>query len=103
MTKLHQRNVPVGDTSTMASRIRRSQESLSPAELKLSRALANYPAAGLESTNALAKKVGISAPTVLRFITRIGFGRYPRFPGRFARGGTGQARLAIDPARSHFR
>ncbi len=66
MTKLQQRNVPGGETSTVASRIRRSQESLSPAELKLLQALlANCPAAGLESTNALAKKVGISAPTVL--------------------------------------
>ncbi|GAA5160942.1 MULTISPECIES: MurR/RpiR family transcriptional regulator [Amycolatopsis] len=70
----------VGDSPTVADRIRRIQQSLSPAELKLSRALlANYPAAGLESTNSLAQKVGISAPTVLRFIGRLGFGKYRDF------------------------
>jgi DNA-binding MurR/RpiR family transcriptional regulator len=80
MTKPPQRRDNIGDNSTVADRIRRAQESLSPAELKLSRALlANYPAAGLESTNTLAQKVGISAPTVLRFIGRIGFSKYRDF------------------------
>ncbi|MGW6459498.1 MurR/RpiR family transcriptional regulator [Streptomyces sp. NPDC055078] len=82
MTKSPQYEAGTGATPTVADRIRGVQESLSPAELKLSRALlANYPAAGLESTNALAQKVGISAPTVLRFIGRIGFAKYRDFQG----------------------
>ncbi len=80
MSQPHRQEPSNGEVLTVADRIRRSQESLGPAELKLSRALlANYPAAGLESTNALAHKVGISAPTVLRFVSRIGFHKYRDF------------------------
>lgn len=65
---------------TVADRVRGVQGALTPAELKLSRVLlANYPAAGLESTNSLARRAGVSPPTVLRFIARVGFGRYRTF------------------------
>ncbi|AOY72952.1 MULTISPECIES: MurR/RpiR family transcriptional regulator [Paenarthrobacter] len=65
---------------TLADRIRQIQGSLSPAELKLSRVfLANYPTAGLESTVSFAKKGNVSAPTVLRFVSRLGFSKYRDF------------------------
>lgn len=65
---------------SLADRIRQIQGSLSPAEHKLSRVfLANYPAAGLESTLAFAKKGNVSAPTVLRFVSRLGFSKYKDF------------------------
>ncbi|MFJ5958987.1 MurR/RpiR family transcriptional regulator [Paenarthrobacter sp. NPDC092416] len=71
-------NQPAG--LTLADRIRQIQGSLSPAEHKLSRVfLANYPAAGLESTVAFAKKGNVSAPTVLRFVSRLGFSKYRDF------------------------
>lgn len=47
---------------------------LSPAERKVGRALlADYPRAGLGSTAALAKTAGVSAPTVVRFATSLGY------------------------------
>jgi len=65
---------------TLADRIRQIQGSLSPAEHKLSRVfLANYPTAGLESTIEFAKKGNVSAPTVLRFVSRLGFNKYRDF------------------------
>jgi DNA-binding MurR/RpiR family transcriptional regulator len=56
---------------------------LSPAERKVARTLlARYPAAGLESTAALAGAAGTSKPTVLRLLDRLGFGSYPEFQDR---------------------
>jgi DNA-binding MurR/RpiR family transcriptional regulator len=56
---------------------------LSPAERKVARTLlARYPAAGLESTAALAAAAGTSKPTVLRLLDRLGFGSYPDFQER---------------------
>ncbi|WP_084958420.1 MurR/RpiR family transcriptional regulator [Thermoactinospora rubra] len=52
----------------------------SPAERKVGRALlAAYPAAGLETVAKLAERAGVSAPTVLRFTARLGFGGFPGF------------------------
>ncbi|MFJ2029548.1 MurR/RpiR family transcriptional regulator [Streptosporangium sp. NPDC087985] len=52
----------------------------SPAERKVARALlASYPAAGLETVARLAERAGVSAPTVLRFAGRLGFGGFPEF------------------------
>lgn len=65
---------------TVAERVRRVQGSLSPAELKIARALmAHYPAAGLESTSGLAGRAGASPPTVVRFVARLGFEGYRQF------------------------
>jgi len=58
-------------------------DELTPAERKVARTLlARYPAAGLESTAALAAAAGTSKPTVLRLLARLGFGRYPDFQER---------------------
>ena len=43
------------------------------------RILADYPVAGLQSASDLARDVGVSAPTVLRLVARMGFGSYPDF------------------------
>jgi DNA-binding MurR/RpiR family transcriptional regulator len=56
---------------------------ISPAERKVARALlARYPAAGLESTAAVAAAAGTSKPTVLRLLSRLGFGSYGDFQQR---------------------
>jgi len=53
---------------------------LPSAEKKVAHAfLANYPSSGLSTIAELASAAGTSAPTVLRFITRLGFGSYPDF------------------------
>jgi DNA-binding MurR/RpiR family transcriptional regulator len=58
-------------------------DELAPAERKVARTLlARYPAAGLESTAALAAAAGTSKPTVLRLLARLGFGSYPDFQER---------------------
>jgi DNA-binding MurR/RpiR family transcriptional regulator len=58
-------------------------DELTPAERKVARTLlARYPAAGLESTAALATTAGTSKPTVLRLLARLGFGSYPAFQDR---------------------
>jgi DNA-binding MurR/RpiR family transcriptional regulator len=58
-------------------------DELTPAERRVARTLlARYPAAGLESTAALAAAAGTSKPTVLRLLARLGFGGYPDFQQR---------------------
>jgi DNA-binding MurR/RpiR family transcriptional regulator len=55
-------------------------DELSTAERKVARTLlATYPAAGLESAADLAKRAKVSTPTVLRFVTRLGYEGYPDF------------------------
>lgn len=43
------------------------------------RILADYPVAGLQSASDLARDVGVSAPSVLRMVARMGFASYPDF------------------------
>src|SRR6201984_448091 len=63
--------------------VRQHQGHLSPAERKLARVLlASYPIAGLESVARFAERAGVSAPTVTRFITKLGFRGYPEFQGQ---------------------
>jgi DNA-binding MurR/RpiR family transcriptional regulator len=88
-------------------------DELTPAERKVARTLlARYPAAGLESTAALAAAAGTSKPTVLRLLARLGFGGYPDFQRRLRAEATrsmsasplarAQARQAAPPADSVF-
>ncbi|AKI03143.1 transcriptional regulator, RpiR family [Hoeflea sp. IMCC20628] len=50
------------------------------AEKKIAHAfLANYPSIGLSTIAELAALAGTSAPTVLRFVARLGFNSYPEF------------------------
>src|ERR1700694_4746020 len=63
-----------------AERLRIRMASLSPAERKLARVLlATYPTAGLESVARFAEEAGVSAPTVTRFVGKLGLGGYPEF------------------------
>jgi len=91
----------------------RRMDELTPAERKVARTLlARYPAAGLESTAALAAAAGTSKPTVLRLLARLGFGGYPDFQRRLRAEVTrsmsasplarAQARRAAPPADSVF-
>lgn len=55
-------------------------DNLSNSERKVARALlAQYPAAGLTTVAGLAAAAGVSAPTVVRFVARLGFSGYPAF------------------------
>jgi DNA-binding MurR/RpiR family transcriptional regulator len=77
MTDSPVENLPLRDE------IFQRMDELTPAERKVARTLlARYPAAGLESTAALATAAGTSKPTVLRLLDRLGFGSYPEFQQR---------------------
>lgn len=65
---------------TVQRRVQDRMEELSAGERKVARTLlATYPAAGLESAADLAKRSRVSTPTVLRFVTRLGYHGYPDF------------------------
>jgi len=58
-------------------------EALTPAERKLSAALlADYPFAGLQTIQTLAEQTGVSAPSITRFVTKLGCHGYQDFQRR---------------------
>jgi DNA-binding MurR/RpiR family transcriptional regulator len=65
---------------SIAERIRDEMHRFTPTERKAGYVLlANYPVAGLETVAEFAKRATVSAPTVLRFVARLGFAGYPEF------------------------
>jgi DNA-binding MurR/RpiR family transcriptional regulator len=63
---------------TVKSVVVAAMASLSKGERKVARALiAAYPAAGLSTVAALASAAGVSSPTVLRFVSRLGYSGFP--------------------------
>ena len=66
--------------SSIQDRARRELPNLSDAERRVAQALVSeYPVAGLETVAKFAKRAGTSGPTILRFITRLGFANYAEF------------------------
>jgi len=56
---------------------------LTASERRVARVLlANYPFSGLQTASEFARQAGVSTPTVLRFIGRIGFASYSTFRAR---------------------
>jgi DNA-binding MurR/RpiR family transcriptional regulator len=67
-------------TATLADRITASLPSLSTAERRAARALlARYPTTGMETVALFAERARVSAPTILRFVAKLGFAGYPDF------------------------
>ncbi|MCZ7415293.1 MurR/RpiR family transcriptional regulator [Streptomyces sp. WMMC897] len=67
-------------SGALADEIRRKLGELSPAERKVARVLlAGYPSAGFETVATLAERAAVSAPTVLRFVNRLGYRGFPDF------------------------
>lgn len=65
---------PVRDRKSVAELLRSSRGGLTPAELRVTQALlADYPAAGLQTVAALAAASGVSPPTVVRLVAKLGF------------------------------
>ncbi|WP_017242334.1 MurR/RpiR family transcriptional regulator [Streptomyces sp. SS] len=63
---------------TLADEIRSRLGELSPAERKVARVLlAGYPAAVFETVATIAERAGVSAPTVLRCASRLGYKGFP--------------------------
>lgn len=68
------------ESQSVAEQIRQSLDRLTPSERKPAQTLlANYPVAGLEPVAQFARRAGVSAPTILRLIGKLGFSGYPDF------------------------
>jgi DNA-binding MurR/RpiR family transcriptional regulator len=68
------------DQPSLAERIRHEMDSFTPTEKRAAHLLlSHYPFAGLDTVAEFAARAGISAPSVLRFVTRLGFGGFPDF------------------------
>lgn len=68
------------DRRSVAELIHRHLDQLTPAERKTARLLlANYPVAGLEPLADFAARAGVSHPSILRFIAKLGFQGYAEF------------------------
>lgn len=67
-------------SETIGEEIRDRLGDMTPSERKVARTLlTTYPTAGLESLPSLAETAGVTGPTVLRFVRKIGFDGYPDF------------------------
>lgn len=69
--------------TSVAEEVRDRLDAFTATERKAAHALlANYPAAGLAPVAEFADRAGISAPTVLRFVAKLGCAGYPDFQRR---------------------
>jgi DNA-binding MurR/RpiR family transcriptional regulator len=70
-------------SQTVVDQLRESLGSFPVTERRVAhRLLAEYPMAGLQSATDLARAVGVSTPTVLRMVARLGFESYVDFQRR---------------------
>jgi len=68
---------------SLAELIRDSLSELTRSERRAAQTLlANYPLQGLETAAQFAEQAGVSTPSILRFVGRIGFGSYADFQRR---------------------
>jgi DNA-binding MurR/RpiR family transcriptional regulator len=68
---------------TIAEQVRERLHELTATERKAAHVLlATYPLAGLEPVADFAARAGVSAPSILRFVARVGFQSYPDFQRR---------------------
>src|SRR5690242_6277249 len=78
MSQSGQRGTP--EPRSLAERIRRDMESFTPSEKRAAHVLlSHYPFAGLGTVAEFAGRAGISGPSALRFVTRLGFTGFPDF------------------------
>ncbi|MET4807941.1 MurR/RpiR family transcriptional regulator [Limibacillus sp. MBR-115] len=66
--------------ATVRDIVRRDGTKLTASERKIASAiLADYPFAGLQTIQELAAQTGVSAPSITRFVSKVGFGGYQEF------------------------
>ncbi len=67
-------------TESIAERISQRMDSMPAGERRAAQALiANYPLIGLKTVAEFAQAAGVSPPTILRFVSRLGFQNYHQF------------------------
>lgn len=70
-------------TATVSDVIHSHYDNLTRAEKQLAESLlANYPVSGLGSITTIAENAGVSTPTVVRMVQKLGFKGYPEFQAR---------------------
>jgi DNA-binding MurR/RpiR family transcriptional regulator len=75
--------VSAGPAPSVAEAIRDRLDELTASERRAARALlANYPMLGLGTAAEFSARSGVSSPTILRFVGRLGFGTYADFQRR---------------------
>jgi DNA-binding MurR/RpiR family transcriptional regulator len=73
-------HVSAAERASLAERIRNEMDAFTPSEKRAAHLLlSHYPFAGLDTVAEFASRAGISAPSALRFVTRLGFGGFPEF------------------------
>lgn len=86
----------------VAERIRRSLGALSKSERKVARVLlSGPPTIGLESVVQLAQRAEVSAPTVSRFVSRLGFDNYAAFQHTLREDLSARVLSPVEVYRSH--
>ncbi len=76
----HSKSALPSASSTLADRVAATMPSLSDAEKRAARALlARYPTTGMETVALFAERAKVSAPTILRFVAKLGFSGYADF------------------------
>jgi DNA-binding MurR/RpiR family transcriptional regulator len=79
------RSTPPAETreEPVSERVRRDLQNYTAAERRVAQSLlGDYPVAGLETVARFATRAGTSGPTILRFVTRLGFKSYAEFQNR---------------------
>ena len=73
--------MPATAPQRLADLLRAREAELTPAEARIAQALMqDYPTAGLGTVASLARRAGVSDPTVVRLVAKLGFaGGYPEF------------------------
>ncbi len=80
MTKKQETTAARQTHASNAERIRRDLGALTPNERRAAhRLLADYPMAGLDTVAGFGEAAGVSAPTVLRMVAKLGFANYGSF------------------------
>ena len=73
-------DLPAAPVRGVSEQIRQRLSDMTPSERRVARALlSGPPTIGLESSARLAEHVGVSGPTVSRFVIRLGFTNYAAF------------------------
>ena len=74
------RDMIAGRTDGITDRVKSAFGSLTPSERRVARVLvSNFPIAGLESLVRISTRAGVSTPTTLRFLGKLGFAGYAEF------------------------
>jgi DNA-binding MurR/RpiR family transcriptional regulator len=78
--------IPDHAPDTIADSIGKAFGSLTRAERQLANTIVeNYPVSGLGSITQVAKKAGVSSPTIVRMVKKLGFKGFPEFQAELRR------------------